>query len=469
MIPHNVDWTKLCELLFGSTPYEYELKIFESVFSQKARKVSVRATTRAGKSFTMGQIAVAKATLLDNHPVGLIAPTFDKTRIIMDYVAQFLQNPLFEDLIMLNASGLTRLERLRKEVSKRRITFKNGSLIECKSVDLDNKGFGSMGHAYKTVIVDETDLIDDEAFGKIYRMLVESEDSQMIEIGNPWFLQHFYTHHHDPSWSKIHVRWQDCVRAGRMTLEAVEDQRRELTPLEFQVLFDADFPEEVENAVFPKDAILALKEPWTPEKPSLALIGVDVARGGRDRTVITEFVTQGDTAGYAGHEVMDSKDEMQVVGHVALKAESWRAKRVPVEIAVDAVGPGGGVKDRLTELGYNAKEFIAGEKARNVNRFSNLKTETAFLLADSAKKGFVRNLPPDSRYLLELRAYTFEVRSDKQMKLVDPSDKSPDYADSFLIGLSGFVYRDHASPRFQDAEWRPKWLRGRPTNLLKPK
>ena len=49
------------------------------------------------------------------------------------------------------------------------------------------------------------------------------------------------------------------------------------------------------------------------------------------------------------------------------------------------------------------------------------------------KAGNLRNVPQASSYTLQLRAWTYEVRSDRKLKIVDPEGKSPDYADSLLI------------------------------------
>ena len=469
-VSSNVEWAMACELFFHVKPYSYELDILNAVFTKKAKKITIRATTRAGKSYTLAEIAILKAVLEDDCRVGIIAPSFDKTRIIMDYVASFLAgNQIFDDIVMIEVSSLSKLERLRKEVSKRRITFKNGSAIECKSVDLDSKGFGVMGYAYDCIIVDETDLIDDSSYNKIYRMLVENPDAQIIEIGNPWFLAHFYEHHHDNAWEKIHIRWQDCVAAGRMTLEAVEDQRKEITALEFKVLFDADFPDEIEHAVFQKEAIEAMTAPGSAIRHERILIGVDVARGGRDKTVLTVFGIEGNKAYYLRNEVLDTNDTMKIVGAVIAMADLCRTPRVKVEIAVDTVGLGAGVFDRLLELGYEASAFIAGGKAMNSERFYNLKTEVAFRTAEIANESLILNIPRDSRYVLETRSITFEVCSDKQRKVVDPKDKSPDFFDSMIIALSRFVYHEEAFISSSDDERKPEWMRRRPKDLLKPR
>jgi len=429
--PNEPDLTPTINLLFGVNPYEYQKRIVDALFDPKKRKITIRATTRAGKSYCLAMAAILYATLKNNVRVGIIAPTYPKTKIIMNYITDLLAaNPLFDQIVMVDTTGLTRLERLRKEVNKQRITFRNGSSIEIKSVDMTNKGFGVTGWAFSIQIIDESAEIDDESYAKIYRMLVESEDAKLVEIGNPWTLGHFYAHHNDPDWERIHISWEDCVEAGRMTPEAVKDQRDNLTDLEFQVLFDANFPDEVEMAVFTKEAIANCTMPTERQAEyDKYLIGVDVARGGRDRTVITLGGLKGRTVHYLQNQVMDTRDIMAVAGSTALMASDLPK---PAMIAVDCVGNGAGVHDRLRELNYNVYEFMAGRKS-NDPRYYNLKTEIAFRMNEMMKAGNLKNVPAASPYSVQLRAWTYEVRSDRQLKIVDPEAKSPDSGDSLLI------------------------------------
>jgi len=150
---------EVCAVAFGKSIYFYQKDIIDAAF--RHRKITIRATTRAGKSYCMAMVAILRATLLPNHPVGIIAPTHDKTRIIMNYVADLLaSNPMFDEWAMVSTEGLTKLERLRKEVSKKRITGTNGSAIQCLSVDLDARGFGVMGWAFPCLPKDVLILTD---------------------------------------------------------------------------------------------------------------------------------------------------------------------------------------------------------------------------------------------------------------------------------------------------------------------
>jgi len=54
--------------------------------------------------------------------------------------------------VAIDLKELSRLERLGTEVSKRRITFKNGSYIEFRSADVQHRGMGAMGFGYNCII-----------------------------------------------------------------------------------------------------------------------------------------------------------------------------------------------------------------------------------------------------------------------------------------------------------------------------
>ena len=106
-----------CAVAFGKTIYPYQKEIIEASFKQ--RKTTIRATTRAGKSYCMAMVAIMRAVLLPTHKVILVAPTHDKTRIIMNYIADLLaSNPMFDQWAMVSTAGMTKLERLRKEVAE---------------------------------------------------------------------------------------------------------------------------------------------------------------------------------------------------------------------------------------------------------------------------------------------------------------------------------------------------------------
>jgi len=412
--------------------YPSQIQIADFFFNNK-KKCTIRAVTRYGKSQVIALCAIMYAIFNDNKRVGIIAPTNEKTKIIMSYIQSALAScPQMNNIVDLDVMELSKLERLKREVSKRKITFKNGSSIQVLSPDIKGKGFGAMGSAFDLQVIDETAEIPDAVYSKIYRMLVEHKDSKIIEIGNPWHLNHFYDHHHADDWEKIHINWETAVKEGRMTLEAVEDQKRNLTDLEFEVLFNANFPENIENSLFKKEHIDLAIRPKEFTDYDQIMIGADIAAGGKDYTVIVVIGQKNNEFSFIDYKEINKQDLMLIVGEIQVLADKYKAKI----IQIDAVGFGKGVIDRLKENGYKSYSYISGESANEKNRFYNRKSEDLFGLAEIMKDGRLWNLPDKSKFILDMRKETFEIRSDRLLKTIDPEDKSPDWLDSLNIAIS---------------------------------
>jgi len=415
---------------FELTPYQK--KIVEMVFSNHKRS-TIRATTRYGKSQILALALIMYAILIDNKRIGIIAPTHEKTKYIMSYILHALSScEQMNNIVDLDLMELSKLERLKREVSKKKITFKNGSSISILTADVKGKGFSLMGAGFDLTAVDETAELTLEVYSKIYRMLVEHKDAKIVEIGNPWHLNHFYDHHNSEDWDKLHIDWKIAVKEGRMTEVAVEDQRKNLTELEFEVLFNANFPENVENSIFKKEYTdLSVRQKDIPSDCKI-LIGVDVATSGKDSSVITIIGEKDNEFYFIDYKKLNTSDTMNLVGEVRVIADNYKK---PI-IQIDVIGLGKGVYDRLREYKYDVYEYVAGRSPLDKKRYMMRKTEDLFGLADIMKQGRFYNLPNNSPYILEMRKEIFEVRSDRLLKHIDPEDKSPDHLDSLLYAMS---------------------------------
>jgi phage terminase large subunit-like protein len=145
----NLD--KVIEPYFGVKLFPYQKQIVESIFSD-SRKVTIRACTRAGKSYTVALSCLLYALVKNNKKVGIIAPTQHKTKIVMGYIADFLsQSQELMDLLDMDISAKD-VRRFKKEASKQRITFKNGCSIEVLTADLLKGGQALMGRAFDLTV-----------------------------------------------------------------------------------------------------------------------------------------------------------------------------------------------------------------------------------------------------------------------------------------------------------------------------
>jgi len=435
-IPPLSNLPVLCKYLFGIKIYPYQETIISNILNE-TRKVSIRATTRAGKSYAVAMGIIIYAIFNDNKRVGIIAPSSDKAKIIMTYVSDLLTtNNAFLSFVSLNSEQMTKIERLRKEVSKRKIVFNNGTSLEIRSVNLNARGFGVMGFGYNLTIIDESAELPDNIYSKIYRMLVESKEAKILEIGNPWHLNHFYQHTLDPSWTCIKIGWRDCVDQGRMTSKDIEDQRQNMTELEFQVMFEAEFPLSEEDSLFKEGWIqIAKRKIEEPKQEYVGILGVDCARMGEDSSVLT-YVRQ-----YGGLHMVIYTSELrktpttEVVGSIIKIIQKYRVDW----INIDEGAMGGGILDSLNEyLDTPQAEYVVYPEVVGLVMSSksvvggnnlNLKTDIFFNLRKLFEESRII-IPNDSLLIRQLIPHKYEVTSNGKLKIDRNQDKSPDFADS---------------------------------------
>lgn len=205
--------------------------------------------------------------------------------------------------------------------------------------------------------------------------------------------------------------------------------------------------------------------PWEP------IIGVDPARYGPDASVCA--VVRGPLL-EGIHAWQGRVDTMELTGRVAQLArevgvkptrrfEGERAEQVRAEeyvrsgqwnqrrpslpafgrIAVDEIGVGGGVADRLDELGYQVDEFNGSKKPHRADeqaQFANLRAVAYWRLRKLLEAGEIA-LPADEDLFRELLAVRWSPTSSGKIR-IEPKDelrkrigRSPDRADAVSMAF----------------------------------
>lgn len=179
----------------------------------------------------------------------------------------------------------------------------------------------------------------------------------------------------------------------------------------------------------------AIRDAMTRDLPEglPVVMGVDVARFGDDRSVITIV---------KGHKVlpqviirgMDTQQLSKRVYELALehKAES---------VNIDAIGVGGGVVDALNSIGLPGVSGVnVAEPAWNNDKYANLKAELWFSLRQRLLDGEV-SLPDDKDLERELMcSYKYNLTGKIVIQAKDDVKKalgrSPDLADSLVLAFA---------------------------------
>ena len=457
----------------------YQAYIVKRIAFSEVKRLSISAFTRYGKS-QMVAIAVCIYILInENKKIKFIGPTDDQASIIKNYMSELILGSRGNILLDLaDIELMEKKDRIKAEASAKRMTFKNG--CEYRVVTAHGKGFSAMGHGADLVIMDEATLISRDSYAKITRMLGDDpENAVLVELYNPWDRDtKAFDHSISSRFERIKINWKIGIKENRITDDFVEEMRNDMTPLQFTVLYESEFPDEAEDSLhslrsineceevkynFLEEVNIILKEldrKDLSESESIRLkkeleryefrVSCDPADKGLDFTVMMWGIVK-DKAEFELYGVWsEAKSEsMAIVGKIMNKVTDFVPKRCKGGIYIDKIGIGTGAESRLREL-RSEKEMENvkvvgchyGEKANNSKEFRNKKAENNFRLRDlmiSKLVSFDKILKLQEYVKLkgELLSIKWEITSTEQKKIIDP-EKSPDYSDCLVY----FVWKD---------------------------
>jgi hypothetical protein len=418
------------------TPTQEKLLI--DILKDKKKRMVILAMTRYGKSMMVSMAVLMYAMYNPGKRIILVSPTYKQARILMEYIAGYIvASEVVAGYVDLDATGIS---RLKKEVTKERITFKNGS--EIRILSAEGKGERLMGFGADMIVEDESALISDEVYRmRIMRMLGDNPDEAvLVEIGNPFPGNHFEDNYKNMGWDTYKIDYHLAKTEGRITQKFIDEQKAILTPMEFTILYEAEFPEEAEDALIKWDWInSAIERKFEDIQVKNKYLGCDIAEAGMDWTVVTSILETTDGKWIVTNiKRWHKADTMITTGQIMDINTQFKANK----IKVDAIGVGKGVYDRLREMRIPALPIKVGmSPTREPERFLNQKAQFYWNLRTLFEEGRI-SIPNDSNLIKELRQMRYELTSAAKIRIVDPEEKSPDYADSLMIACAeGHVVR----------------------------
>ena len=415
---------------------EGQKEIFYNLTFQPSKRVIVNVCTQYGKSLTTA-LACIILTCVRNQLVAVVAPTTAKAKIIMRYYIDHLgDNAVFYTQLEKD----TKLERLRQEENKERIILRNGGGIFVVSANQRNyiKSLESaMGLGAKNVIGDEMCLIRDDTESTIFRMIAGQKEGFYAKLGNPFYKQkpysHFWQSWRDPNYKKIHIDYKQGLAERRYTEEFIAEAKKKPN---FRVLFESEFPLEDTIDIHGYSPLIAEEELDKAYIDNVELggklkMGIDIAGGGRNRSVI---VIRGANAAKIVYYARND-DTMSFVGDTLKIAKQENV----FELYPDVVGIGKGYCDRLLEESenkYNVYPTNVGESPENTDDFINIRAEAYWKAKEWLNQGG-RLIKHDGwEELLNIR---YKTQSSKKIKIISKEDllkegiESPDVGDAFML------------------------------------
>jgi hypothetical protein len=296
------------------------------------------------------------------------------------------------------------------------------------------EGFHASGGVL--VICDETKGIPQDAFDAVQGALSGLEEARLLVTSTPGGAGS------GPFWNacvrdaaRWHVYHLPSPDSSLVSPEWVADRARdwgEGSPL-YQTRVLGEFADAGEGVLFPLGLVDAAMT-RTPVAGGAQALGVDVARSiaGDLNSVARCADGQLDVL-----RSWRSPDLMATVQKcVQLVAETGVRR-----LAVDVGGPGGGVADRLTELGYAVEAVHFGGSATEPERFKNRRAELFWKLREALERGTVA-LAEDDDVRADLSALRYEFAADGRIVIEGKDEvrrrlgRSPDRGDALALALS---------------------------------
>ena len=406
-----------------------QISLFRSIFEH--RRTACKSGHKTGKTFVLAAATLAWLHLYPEAKVITTAPTGRQVREL-----------LWREIHRLHKQAARNGNPLGGDLLQMKYTLGPDRFAIGFATDEQHEGVQAQGWSGERVLV-----IFDEGGGvprslwEVANTVLQTPTSHIVAAGNP----------HDPatpfydacvsklwhtitlsSWRAPSALGGHAIAPGTATVEWCEEMLELLgendPQYQFRVL--GEFPDASAHTLVRLSDCEAAQKRERVES-GVRVGGVDVARFGDDRTVITAMD--------GGHieEVLhlSGADVPDVAARVAImyRERKWSS------VAVDDTGVGGGVTDIL----HREKDLVVipvnfGEGAFAPRKYANKATEMFAMLADDLKAGRISGLPAgDIVRDLTARLYTFTLRQQMQLEakkvFKQRIGRSPDDGDSLLL------------------------------------
>lgn len=290
------------------------------------------------------------------------------------------------------------------------------------------------GFHWDGVVLDEVADMDPKVWFVILRPALTIRTGWVVFIGTPkgvnLFSEIYYSAIQQEDW---HAEIRRASETGVISPEEIGRLKKTMSAPQYAQEMDCDFAASSEDALLKlDDVLLAQQRNLKDDQFNFAgkALGVDVARFGGDRTVLTP--RQG--LACFNPVALPQLDTMATAGRVAQAIDKWK----PDAVFIDNGTFGAGVVDRLRQLKYRNIHGIDFGSRANSERFQNKRSEMWWDAAEWVKGGgALANVP---ELMADLTAPRFDYKNQHGRIELESKDslrsrglKSPDFGDSFAL------------------------------------
>ena len=416
--------------VLGAEPYDYQSEFLNAI-SYGERKMSVRSGHGTGKSTSASWAMLWFLLLRFPNKVVVTAPTSSQL-----FDALFAELKRWINELPPHLQQLLTVKSDRVELT----SAASEAFISARTSRAETPEALAGVHSENVLlVVDEASGVPEKVFEAAAGSM-SGHSATTLLLSNPTRSSGtFYESQTRMSKSWWTRRWS-CVDSPLVSDEFVEEMRErygeESNAFRIRVL--GEFPMADDDTIIPFHLAHSATQRDIEMTPDIKPIwGLDVARFGTDKTALCKRY---------GNVVTDidawqGLDLMQTVGRVMAEYEALPSSQRPTEILVDSIGVGGGVVDRLRELGVPVRGINVGEAPAMGKTYMNLRSELWF-----KTKGWLEDrsckIPRNDQLVAELTGIRYAFTSSGKMKAESKDAmrkrglKSPDLADALCLTMA---------------------------------
>lgn len=446
-------WYNRPDLFFqevlGIWPWDRQYDILHDVTHYD--RVAVRSGHKVSKSNTLSGLALWWLSTRERGRVPITSSTYLQVRkIIWHEVKKMRQN------------ARTPLGGRFYEDPQSGYVFEDGREIFGFSTDKPEKAAGISG--------DQILYLIDEASGEIERTIDAIEGNlagggKIVMFGNPTrtsgeFFNAFHTKRQ--FWKTLHIASTETpnyvhrkkIIPGLATYEWAEERLRMWgadSPI-YAVRVGGNFPRQSDMAVVPLWLVEEAQRRYDEHTLGVGpmVIGVDVSYRGSDKSVVQPV--KGFKM-FKPDEYNLFNDGHQLAGHVQnrirkLRAEGFISHKDKAIVNVDLIGWGAACyealkySDQRNDVGYRVNGINVAEKADDETKYSNMRTQLTFAIADWLKDGGELIDHPILASELVAPEYVFDSRGRHKLRFTKVEEAeaknlghSPDNRDALMLAI----------------------------------
>ena len=416
--------------ILGVTPLPYQAEFLEAIASGE-RKISIRSGHGTGKSTAASWAMLWFLLMRFPNKVVVTAPT---------------SGQLFDALFAELKRWVNELPPALKEsltVKSDRIEFNaapSEAFISARTSRAETPEALAGVHSDNVMlVVDEASGVPEQVFEAAAGSM-SGHSAVTIMLSNPTRSSGtFFESQTRLSGSWWTRRWS-CIDSPLVSDEFVDEMRlrygEESNAFRIRVL--GEFPQADDDTIIPFHLVEAATQRDIELDEEAGIVwGLDVARFGTDKTALAKRQGQviTEVARWQG------LDLMQTVGRVKAEYDGLPSNLRPREILVDVIGMGGGVVDRLRELGLPVRGINVAEAPSMGSSYTNLRAELWFKMRGWLEQRGAK-LPRDEQLIAELTSIRYSFVSSGKMKAESKDEMrkrglaSPDLADAVCLTLA---------------------------------